>query len=61
MIVSSKNNIRINLCERYSIMKWKNLNLWYLEDYRFGRNYMPVEIYADRNLLEVYKRYKEVK
>lgn len=60
MIQNSKNVIRINFNERYSIMKWKNLNLWYLEYYRFGRNYMPDEIYADRSLLNVYKKYKEM-
>ena len=60
LIEKSKNVIRINLSERYSIMKWKNLPLWFLLYYRFGRNYMPDEIYADRSLLKVYSKYKEM-
>ena len=61
MIDNRKNVIEIYLDEKYSIMKWKGLSLWWLQYYRFGRNYMYDEIYADNSLLKVYKKYKEVR
>ena len=59
MINKTESTIEIRLNESYSIMKWKNLKLWWLHYYRFGRNYMPDEIYADNSLLKVYRKFKE--
>lgn len=61
MIENRKNVIEIYLDEKYSIMKWKGLTLWWLHYYRFGRNYMYDEIYADESLMKVYDKYKEVR
>ena len=60
-VQNRKNVIIIDLDERYSIMKHKELTLWWLQHYRFGRDYMYEEIYADESLLKVYNKYKEVK
>lgn len=61
MIENRSNTIRIWLNDDYSIMKWKNLNLWHLEYYNFGRNYMPIDLYANESLINVYNYFKEVK
>lgn len=61
MIENREKVIIIKLSERYEIMKWKGLNLWWLHYYRCGRDYMYDEIYADESLLKVYNKYKEVK
>ena len=53
--------VRIWLDEEYAIRKYKNSKLWYLEYYRFGKNYMPDEIYADEDYEKVNKKYKEMK
>lgn len=55
------NTIRIWLDERYAILKWKDLDGYWLEEYAFGKDYMPYEIYYSTNLYETYKRYTEVK
>lgn len=52
---------RIKLNERYSIHKYKNGELWYLEYYRFGEDYMPDEIYADKSILKILRKYEEIK
>lgn len=55
------NNERIWLDEYYAIHRYKDLTLWYLEFYRYGKDYMPDEIYADEDYNKVYKKYEEVK
>ena len=60
MIENSKNIIRIKLNEFYSIRKHKQLELWWLEYYNLGRNYMPIELYANKSLMKVYKHFKQI-
>lgn len=52
---------RIWLDDRYAIHRYKNLTLWYLEYYNFGKNYMPIELYASVYYDKVYKRYEEIR
>lgn len=52
-IENGTNVIRYNINERYAIRKHKTLNLWWVEDYNFGRDYMPYEPYADSDLKNV--------
>ena len=61
MIENRINTITIKLNNDYSIMKWKNLKLWYLQYYNFGRNYMPIDLYVNESLINVYNYFKEVK
>lgn len=61
MIEKSENMIRVWLDEDFAIRKHKDLKLYYLEFYRFGRNYMPDEVYANEDFEIVYRKYLEVK
>ena len=61
MIENRINTITIRLNDEYSIMKWKNLELWYLQYYNFGRNYMPIDLYADKSLMKVYNYFNEMR
>ena len=54
-------NTRIWLDDNYAIHRYKNLTLWYLEYYNFGKNYMPIELYADEDYDKVIKKYEEVR
>ena len=54
-------NERIWLDDMYAIHKYKGLTLWYLEYYNFGKNDMPIELYANEDYDKVYKKYCEVK
>lgn len=52
---------RVWLDDNYALHKFKNLSLWYLEYYNFGKNYMPIELYADKDIKKVYGKYLKVK
>lgn len=60
-IINTESDVRIWLDDRYAMHKFKNLTLWWLEYYRFGKDYMPDEIYADAEFEKVYQKYEEMK
>lgn len=55
--MNNENDTRIWLDDMYAIHRYKGLTLWYLEYYRFGKKYMPEEIYADNDYGKVYSKY----
>ena len=59
-IKKSRGCIEIVINEQYSLKKYRGLNLWWLQYYNFGKNYMPMELECNNSLVKIYQKAKKL-